>query len=183
MRLGLFDESLVRNQDDELNLRLVRAGGKIWQNPRIVSWYSPRARLWPLFRQYFQYGFWKVAVIQKHRTPGSWRPAVPALFVLANALFISAISLTAFTGAQQWLSPMAFLWFAMMATYCVANLVASAITAKQNGWNIFPFLPAVFATYHLSYGLGFFVGLVKLLAPSNQPMATDNESYFNRVTR
>src|SRR3954469_3177906 len=40
-RIGLFDENLVRNQDDELNLRLIRAGGKIWQNPRIMSWYSP----------------------------------------------------------------------------------------------------------------------------------------------
>jgi succinoglycan biosynthesis protein ExoA len=39
-RIGLFDETLVRNQDDELNLRLIRAGGRIWQNPRIMSWYS-----------------------------------------------------------------------------------------------------------------------------------------------
>jgi len=36
-RLGPFDESLVRNQDDEYNLRLVRAGGRIWQSPRIVA--------------------------------------------------------------------------------------------------------------------------------------------------
>jgi succinoglycan biosynthesis protein ExoA len=56
-RLGLFDESLVRNQNDEFNLRTVRAGGRIWQSPRIVSWYYPRSSLGALFRQYFQYGF------------------------------------------------------------------------------------------------------------------------------
>src|ERR1700686_1882952 len=76
-RIGLFDESFVRNQDDELNLRITSAGGKIWQSPRIISWYRPRASLSAVFRQYFQYGFWKVAVIRKHRKPASWRHLVP----------------------------------------------------------------------------------------------------------
>src|SRR5688572_1516136 len=44
-RIGFFDEGLVRNQDDEFNLRLTRAGGKIWQSPRIRSWYQPRSSL------------------------------------------------------------------------------------------------------------------------------------------
>ena len=57
--LGLFDETLVRNQDDELNLRLLRSGGKIWQSRDIISWYSPRSTLSALFRQYCQYGFGK----------------------------------------------------------------------------------------------------------------------------
>ena len=70
-RIGLFDENLSRNQDDELNLRLISSGGRIWQSPRIASWYRPRATLTALFRQYFQYGFWKVSVIRKHTKPGS----------------------------------------------------------------------------------------------------------------
>ena len=53
-RIGVFDETLVRNQDDELNLRIVLAGGTVWQSPRIVSWYRPRTTLRALFRQYFQ---------------------------------------------------------------------------------------------------------------------------------
>src|SRR5262249_53760198 len=63
-RIGLFDEEFVRNQDDEFNLRLARAGGKIWQSPRIKSWYRPRGSLKALWRQYVQYGYWKVRVIQ-----------------------------------------------------------------------------------------------------------------------
>lgn len=66
-RVGLFDPRLVRNQDDEFNLRLILAGGKVWQSPRIVSCYRSRSSFRKLFRQYFQYGLWKVAVIQKHR--------------------------------------------------------------------------------------------------------------------
>ena len=67
LRLGLFDEELIRSQDDELNLRLIRSGGKIWQSPQIKSWYRPRASLKALFKQYEQYGYWKVRVIQKHK--------------------------------------------------------------------------------------------------------------------
>src|ERR1041384_7834240 len=55
-RVGLFDEELVRNQDDEHNLRLARSGGKIYQSPRIRSWYQVRGSLPALFRQHMQYG-------------------------------------------------------------------------------------------------------------------------------
>src|SRR5579864_54035 len=86
LRLGLFDPALVRNQDDELNLRLIRNGGKIWQSPQIVMSYHPRSTLKTLFVQYVQYGFWKVAVIRKHRLPASWRHLAPGLFILGVTL-------------------------------------------------------------------------------------------------
>ena len=68
-RIGLFDEEMVRSEDDEFNLRLTRAGGKIWQSPRIKSWYHPRESLGSLLCQQIQYGYWKVRVIQKHKIP------------------------------------------------------------------------------------------------------------------
>src|SRR5262249_1078406 len=80
-RIGFFDEELVRNQDDEFNLRIVRSGGGVWQSPKIQSWYTPRASLRDLCRQYSQYGYWKLRVIQKHRLPASMRHIVPAGFV------------------------------------------------------------------------------------------------------
>ena len=58
-RLGGFDESLVRNQDDELNLRTIRSGGIVWQSPGIVSWYTPRSSMRLLFWQYFSTAFGK----------------------------------------------------------------------------------------------------------------------------
>jgi hypothetical protein len=88
-RFGYFDEELVRNQDDEHNLRIVRDGGKVWQNPEIKSWYRPRGSLSALFRQYMQYGYWKVHVIQKHKLPASWRHLVPGAFVLTLLLLLS----------------------------------------------------------------------------------------------
>ena len=63
-RVGGFDEQLVRNQDDEHNLRLRLAGGRIWQSPRIRSWYVPRASLAKLFAQQYQYGYWRPFVMR-----------------------------------------------------------------------------------------------------------------------
>ena len=80
-RIGYFDEELVRNQDDEHNLRLTRAGGKIYQSTRIRSWYHVRGSLTALFRQYMQYGYWKVLVIRKHQAPASFRHLAPGSFV------------------------------------------------------------------------------------------------------
>lgn len=158
-QLGLFDEALVRNQDDELNLRLVRAGGKIWQSPAIVSWYSPRPTLSSLFRQYFQYGFWKVAVIRKHRLPGAWRQVIPILFILANILLLATMVIAGIKGAAGWLAASSIVWLAMVMTYTTATLAASLMAAKRYGLATLPYLPVVFATFHFSYGIGFLAGL------------------------
>lgn len=150
-RVGLFDPALVRNQDDELNLRLIRQGGKIWQTPRIQSWYWPRASLSALARQYSQYGYWKVQVLRKHRIPASWRHLAPGAF--AAALLVFAIT-----------APFAHLSSVLLAllagVYLAASLVASAAACSsvENG-ALLPIMPLVFATYHFSYGTGFLLGL------------------------
>ncbi len=81
-RFGGFDETLVRNQDDEHNLRIVKGGGRVWQESRIRSSYRPRATLGQVFRQYLQYGYWKPFVMKKHGQPARLRQLVPALFVV-----------------------------------------------------------------------------------------------------
>jgi len=155
---GCFDESLVRNQDDELNLRLSRAGGLIWQSPDIVSWYHPRSSLGALFRQYFQYGHWKVAVIRKHRLPASWRHLVPGAFVLGNLMVFAA----ALLGVMFGRSPLSWFTTAGIAAdilYAAAVLAASGIVARKTDWRLFPVLPLVFLCFHFGYGLGFISGL------------------------
>jgi len=155
---GLFDETLVRNQDDELNLRLRTMGGKVWQSPRIKSWYRPRGSFWQLFRQYFQYGFWKVAVIRKHRLPASWRHLVPGTALLMGAalplMSLVTVALGNTVGVVLFL-----IWSALLALYGLALTLASIVAARKHGWDLLPVLPLVFATYHASYGLGFLAGL------------------------
>lgn len=172
-RIGLFDETLVRNQDDELNLRLLRNGGKIWQNPEIVSWYLPRPTLKALFRQYFQYGFWKVAVIRKHRLPGSWRHLAPACFLLGNAVLLA--------GACGGSRICALLIAAAVTCYGATAAVASAVAARNSGWATLPYLPAAFAAYHLSYALGFMAGLLQQFCGRGRPLW--QAAAFTRITR
>lgn len=177
LRIGLFDETLVRNQDDELNLRLERSGVRIWQNPRIVSWYSPRASISGLFRQYFQYGFWKVAVIHKHRIPASWRHLVPIGFVMTHLFLLASIVVSAAMGAREWLATASLLWLTLASAYLIATLVFSVAAARRSKWGTLPYLPLVFAIYHFSYGLGFLTGLLK-----TRPLATA-DSAFTEITR
>ena len=153
--IGLFDEELVRNQDDELNLRLIRAGFKIWQAPTIRYSYICRESLNKLFQQYFQYGYWKVRVIQKHRLPASIRHIVPGGFIgTLLALSILAIFLSwaqlAFTG--------------LLGLYICSNLGATLITCRQpKNWKYLLVMPVVFAAYHFGYGWGFLRGVVDFL--------------------
>jgi glycosyltransferase involved in cell wall biosynthesis len=152
LKIGLFDEELVRNQDDELNLRLVRAGGKIWQSPAICSWYYPRASVGALFRQYAQYGYWKVRVVRKHRVPASPRQLVPGAFV--GALVILAV-LAPFAPAYR------ALWLALVAMYALGNGLATVLTCRRPAtWRYLPVMPLIFGAYHFGYGYGFLRGVM-----------------------
>ena len=159
-RFGLFDEELVRNQDDEFNLRLIRSGGKIWQSPCIRSWYRTRGSLGNLFRQYGQYGYWKVRVIQKHHLPASFRHIVPGGFLLSLLILLIA--------SWWWTSA---LWglIGILSLYGVAILSASIVTARKSDWKFLPILPLVFGTYHVSYGLGFLRGVFDFLILRRHP--------------
>ena len=158
--IGLFDEELVRNQDDEFNLRLIRSGGTIWQSPRIRSWYRTRGSLGDLFRQYGQYGYWKVRVIQKHHLPASLRHVVPGGFLLSLLFLLIA--------SWWWTSA---LWglIGILSLYGAAILSASIVTAGKSDWKLLPILPLVFGTYHVSYGLGFIRGVINFLIMRRRP--------------
>lgn len=151
-KVGLYDEELVRNQDDEYNYRIRGAGGKILLADDVRSTYYSRGSLRKLWKQYFQYGYWKVRVLQKHPGQMSPRQFIPPLFVL-GLIASMAIGLIVKWG-----------WIALVGyagLYLSANLAASMITAYRKGDNISFLLPVAFTTIHLSYGLGFLVGLLK----------------------
>lgn len=153
-RIGLFDEELVRDQDDEFNYRLRSFGGKILLSPRINSWYTVRGKPLLLWKQYFQYGYWKVRVLQKHPRQMSLRQFIPPAFVLAivaSLIISSAVS-------WGWVSLVA-----IAGLYLVVNLLFSFSIASKKGWQLLRHLPIAFSIIHLSYGLGFLIGLFKFM--------------------
>ncbi|MBL8778098.1 MAG: glycosyltransferase family 2 protein [Acidimicrobiales bacterium] len=147
-RIGTFDEELVRNQDDELNLRLTRAGGVIWMDPSLRSRYWTRADLRSLWRQYFQYGVFKVRVAQKHRGVASWRHLAP----LALVLGLGGGAGLALVTRRRW--PLLL----VAGPYAGATLAAAVVTGRDDPPTV-AVLPACFACLQLSYGTGWLAGL------------------------
>jgi len=150
-RVGFFDEEFVRDSDAEFNFRLELAGGTIWQSPAVRSWYEPRSTLGGLFRQYMQYGYWKVRIMQKHGRAPAIRQYVPAVFITGVVVLLLA-SLTGSAVARD------LLGLALLA-YAAVLLIASVTTAARYGWDLLPILPLTFACYHAGYGVGFLSGL------------------------
>lgn len=151
-RVGLYDEEFIRNQDDEYNYRIRKNGGKILLATDVQSKYYSRGSLTRLWKQYFQYGYWKVRVLQKHPKQMSLRQFVPPAFVLS--LFL-AIVVTIFV-SRGWIALIAFL-----GAYFIANGIASAITGIRQRPQMVYLLPVCFSILHFSYGLGFLSGLIK----------------------
>ena len=150
---GLFDESFVRNQDDELNLRLRLAGGRVVLDPRIRVFYVPRGTLREVFRQYFEYGRWKVPVMRRHRQALGLRSLVPGLFVLA---------LLAGAFLAPWWRPAAYVLVVTVAIYLAAAVVfgVRSLRARGEALGLLPRVIGAYAAFHVGYGIGMLRGLV-----------------------
>ena len=157
-RLGLFVEEWKVNEDCEFNARIRDAGGRILLDPEIRVTYHPRRSLRSLARQYFQYGKLKCRVIARHPRQLRARQAAPPAFVLTLlGIFVA----DAFTDTDP------SLFFVASSGYLLTLACASAWAALRTGQPRYTLaLPTVFATMHLSYGLGALVGAVGLLLES-----------------
>ena len=153
-RIGLFDEELVRNQDDEFNLRLIRNGGRILLSSRVVCRYYTRDTLPKLWRMYYQYGYFKPLVVRKVKGVMTLRQLMPPLFVLC----LAAGALLA-----PW-SRLAATALALLLAAYASVLVACSLAAIRRLGCLAAFgLCLVFPAIHLSYGLGYLEGLLTFL--------------------
>lgn len=163
--VGLFDERLTRNQDDELNFRLVKAGRKIWFANDIRSRYIVRTRFDRLYKQYFQYGYWKVYVNRKHGTVTNLRQLAPPVLMAALAL----------------LTPLALFWGSarvLLALTLGAYLIGALyFTARSRPGSPRGALLVclAFGTIHAGYGLGYLAGLRDFVLRLRQPSEGSGE--------
>src|SRR5439155_9372551 len=84
---GLFAD-LGPDHDEEFNLRLRRAGGRVVFDPEIRAYYTGRRSFADVFRQYHEYGLWKIPVMLRHRQVVSGRSLVPPAFVVSLAVLV-----------------------------------------------------------------------------------------------
>jgi succinoglycan biosynthesis protein ExoA len=162
---GLFDESLVRNQDDEFNLRLRRAGGRVVLDPAIRVYYRPRGTFRRLFRQYYEYGRWKAPVMRRHGRPTSARSLVPGAFV-AVLVFLLLLSM--------WHPRASALLAVKVSAYAVlaVGFGVLCLYRRQESWRLLPRVVAVFPTVHVAHGLGMLAGWLRLRDGVSRPSAS-----------
>ena len=180
-RVGLFDPELVRNQDDELNFRLRRMGGRMWQSPRVRSSYTPRSSVGGLFRQYVQYGYWKVAVIRKHKALAAWRHLAPALLVSSVLAGVLLILIAALQGAGAAATTIAGLLAVEISVYGAACVAAAIRCTRALDLAALVMVPGVIAVYHFAYGLGFLAGALDSAWPRSRKAAPAR--LFSELTR
>lgn len=154
-KIGLFDEDLIRNQDDEFNARIINNGGKIFIIPELVIDYHARDTIGNVFKMYFQYGLFKPLVNKKLGKPATIRQFVPVFFVftLLNGILLSFFFNIFFV-----------LLLLFLSVYLIVSLFVSLNLVVQNKHvGLLLCLPLIFFVIHFSYGFGYFKGLYNLV--------------------
>jgi glycosyltransferase involved in cell wall biosynthesis len=156
-KVGFFDENLIRNQDDELNFRLIKAGYRLKLTGRVKFYYVVRASWNKMYKQYRQYGYWKVYVNRKHKTITTLRQLVPAFFVGFLFLF-PALILVSFC--------FLFVYFGILALWLFLAIFVSGSLKKCRA-----IVAAVltFFLLHTGYGIGYWEGILNFLLLGRSP--------------
>ncbi len=146
-KVGLFDEEMTRNQDDEFNARTLQHGGKIYLVPGISITYYVRDSITKTCKMFYQYGLFKPLGNKKIKHPATIRQFVPVAFVLGLVI-----------GLPLAIINTVFCWI-YLSCITLYLLLLCIVSIKYKN----PYLPIVFNGMHISYGTGYLRGIFKLL--------------------
>jgi glycosyltransferase involved in cell wall biosynthesis len=153
-RIGLYNEALVRNQDDELNHRLIKHGGRILLVPEITSFYTARESLQKLWTMFYQYGYFKPLAARTVGAVMTARQLIPSFFLICTVV-------AAFLA--PWYETMAVLFKAIIIAYVALGLTVSFRSVLERGLRCGLWLMVVFPLLHISYGIGYLRGILDFL--------------------
>jgi len=152
-KVGMFDETLLTNEDYEFNTRIRQQGGRIWLDPQIRSVYYARGNLAALARQYWRYGYWKWQMLRRYPETLRWRQALPPMFVAA--LILLALLMPFFRLARWTLA-------GLLAAYLLTLVLAGLQLAIRHKSSALLFgVPLAIGCMHFSWGAGFIWGLLR----------------------
>jgi len=159
-RIGMFDETLLTNEDYEFNVRIKQSGGRVWMDPSIYSIYFARSTLRDLSKQYWRYGYWKAQMLRKHPKTLRWRQILPPMFVLA-LLGLGFLSL-------GWNLARLLLAIIVILYAIVIFSIGIQMSLKHKRVSLAIGVPLATAIIHLSWGVAFLWGLL-VKASVNEP--------------
>lgn len=158
-KIGLFDETLLSNEDYEFNARIRQSGGHIWLDPKIATVYYARSTLRELARQYWRYGYWKFRMLRRYPDTLRWRQGLPPLFV-ASLLGLALL---------VWWLPVGCLLTLELTIYGTVLLLAGLLSAlRHQKIYLFIGLPLAIATMHLAWGAGFLWSIIMSISENQK---------------
>jgi glycosyltransferase involved in cell wall biosynthesis len=159
--VGLFDESLRRGEDWELNLRIRAAGHKVWFDPQLKVTYWPRESWTKLGRQFLATGIWRGELVRRYGGRNPWRFFVPPMLLLSIifSIILFCLQLSPIVnGGWTWIASIFYLG---PISYVVLVLWLAFVADRSDNWRDRWFFIVVLPTMHISWGAGFIVGLLR----------------------
>ena len=153
-KIGLNNEALGRNEDNDINSRILRCGGKIFQTPAVKLKYYNQATLRGLCRQAYGNGLWNLLMLWANASTWRFRYFATFFFDLWLVLF----------GMLSIWKPV-FLYPLLLAVglYALMLLVVMVQVGFRKGWSLVLLVPFSVFCYHVTYGLGTAAGLWRFL--------------------
>jgi succinoglycan biosynthesis protein ExoA len=161
-RVGMYNEKLVRNQDNELNARIRKAGGRIYITPALTTHYHPVKNFLGLLKYALKTSQWHIFTLRENWKSMALRHLAPAVFLLLLLLlvvvsFASAIARSSLIG--------------LMCIYLLAGFYSSLRSKTSSDWTLSLVQPFASFCFHMAYGAGTLFGLIYLFRrPSTEPI-------------
>ena len=149
-RVGMFNEKLVRNQDNELNARIRKAGGKIYLTPALTTHYHPAKKFRSLLKYAFKTSQWHIFTLRENRSSMSLRHLAPGMFLVFLLLSCSASLVSSIARA---------LLISILCLYILAGFYFSLRANSEGNWDVALARPFAALCFHLAYGVGTLFGL------------------------
>ena len=165
-KIGLYDTDMIRNQDDELNGRIIKNGGKIYLLPEVEIKYFSRDKISKVRKMFYQYGLYKPLGNKKLGSPATIRQFFPLLFVIG--LVVGIILCLLFPVLWPF-------YAAVILLHLLIGIFEGIKSAIKTGkWRCVFLMPYIFFNMHISYGIGYLHGMYNLIF---------NHVFFVKVSR
>lgn len=148
LALGGYDESFIANEDAEFDLRLTKAGGRIWFEGDVEVLYYTRATLTSLARQYFRYGEGRARTLRKAGALPRLRQCIAP--VLTLGVVVSLI-----------IAPIMPWTLAAPLSYAIAAISIGAVLAFRSGDPCVGLGGLALMVMHLAWGSGFIISFAR----------------------